>query len=79
MGDKHKALTYFEQSLPILESLNDKSGVMTTLTNIAASYKALGESRKASDLSKRAKKLGKELHDEAKKIKRARKDKIKGR
>ncbi len=47
LGEKHKALAYFDQALPLLRQVGDKGGEATTLNNIGAVYSNLGEKQKA--------------------------------
>ncbi len=35
LGEKRRALAFFEQSLPLLEALDDKGGMAITLGNIS--------------------------------------------
>ena len=48
LGEKGKALEYYEQALPLIHQVGDHwGGEATTLCNIGAVYDALGEKRKA--------------------------------
>jgi len=47
LGDKHKALTYYEQALPLRRAVGDRGGEATTLNNIGMVYRALGDNQKA--------------------------------
>ena len=47
MGEQQKALSYFNQALPLFRSVGDKSGEACTFHNIGAVYSDLGEKQKA--------------------------------
>ncbi len=47
LGEKHKALQFFNQALPILRALGNKYGEAITLNNIGLAYDALGKKQKA--------------------------------
>jgi CHAT domain-containing protein len=47
LGEKTKALEYYNQALPILRDVGDGSGEATTLNNMGVVYDALGEKTKA--------------------------------
>ena len=47
LGEKQKALDYYEQALPLYRQVGDKGGEATTLNNIGVVYDALGEKQKA--------------------------------
>ncbi|MEA5551684.1 CHAT domain-containing tetratricopeptide repeat protein, partial [Anabaena cylindrica UHCC 0172] len=47
LGEKQKALEYFNQALPLQSAVGDRGGVATTLSNIGAVYDDLGEKQKA--------------------------------
>ncbi|GET37560.1 CHAT domain-containing tetratricopeptide repeat protein [Microseira wollei] len=49
LGEKQKALDYFNQSLPLWRAVGSKSGVAITLYSIGRVYEALGEKQKALD------------------------------
>ena len=49
LGEKQKALEYFNQALPILRAVGDRSGEATNLNNIGHVYFYLGEKQKALD------------------------------
>jgi hypothetical protein len=70
LKDKRRAITYFEQALPLYEQVEDKVGQVTTLSNLAGLYKAIGEQRTSNTFAQRAKALGKKVKDEAKRAKR---------
>ncbi|MFM6267596.1 MAG: tetratricopeptide repeat protein, partial [Dolichospermum sp.] len=43
VGEKQKALDYYNQALPIYRAVGNRSGEATTLNNIGLVYNALGE------------------------------------
>jgi CHAT domain-containing protein len=47
LGEKQKALEYYNQSLPLSRAVGDRSGEATTLNNIGRVYDDLGEKQKA--------------------------------
>ncbi|MBD2391263.1 tetratricopeptide repeat protein [Aphanizomenon flos-aquae NRERC-008] len=47
LGEKQKALDYYNQALPIRRAVGDRGGEATTLNNIGAVYDDLGEKQKA--------------------------------
>jgi CHAT domain-containing protein/Tfp pilus assembly protein PilF len=47
LGEKQKALDFYNQALPILRAVGDRGGEATTLNNIGAVYDDLGEKQKA--------------------------------
>ncbi|TAG86603.1 MAG: CHAT domain-containing protein, partial [Oscillatoriales cyanobacterium] len=47
LGEKQKALQYYNQSLPLSRAISNRSGEALTLNNIGAIYSALGEKQKA--------------------------------
>ena len=47
LGDKQKALAYYEQALPLSRQVGDKGGEATTLNNLGGVYDALGDKQKA--------------------------------
>ena len=49
LGDKRKALDFYEQALPLRRQVGDRGGEATTLNNIGGVYSALGDKRKALD------------------------------
>lgn len=54
LGDKGKALEFYQQALPIRREVGDRGGEGTTLNNIGLVWDALGEKRKALDYYERA-------------------------
>ena len=49
LGEKQKALDFYNQALPILRAVGDRGVEATTLNNIGRVYDALGEKQKALD------------------------------
>jgi CHAT domain-containing protein/tetratricopeptide (TPR) repeat protein len=49
LGEKQKALDYYQQALPLRRAVGDRAGEATTLNNIGVVYDALGEKQKALD------------------------------
>jgi CHAT domain-containing protein/Tfp pilus assembly protein PilF len=49
IGDHGEALRYYEQSLLIIKSVNDRKSESNVLNDIAVAYKYLGENQKALD------------------------------
>ena len=49
LGEKQKALDYYNQALPIARAVGDRSLEATTLRNIGWAYDSLGEKQKALD------------------------------
>ena len=47
LGEKQKALQFYNQALPLRRAVGDRGGQATTLTNIGAVYNDLGEKQKA--------------------------------
>jgi tetratricopeptide (TPR) repeat protein len=47
LGEKQKALVFYNQALPIRRAVGDRGGEATTLNNIGAVYDDLGEKQKA--------------------------------
>ena len=54
LGDKRKALDFYEQALPLRRQVGDRGGEATTLNNIGSVYSALGDKRKALDFYEQA-------------------------
>jgi CHAT domain-containing protein/Tfp pilus assembly protein PilF len=54
LGEKQKALDYYQQALPLRRAVGDRSGEAVTLINIGAVYSALGEKQKALDYYQQA-------------------------
>src|SRR5262249_25379252 len=49
LGEKQKALDYYNQSLPLTRAVGDRRGEAITLNNIGRVYNSLGEKQKALD------------------------------
>ncbi|MGD1804416.1 tetratricopeptide repeat protein, partial [Dapis sp. BLCC M126] len=49
LGEKQKALDYYNQALPIIRQVGDPRGEAMTLSNIGDTYNSLGEKQKALD------------------------------
>jgi tetratricopeptide (TPR) repeat protein len=54
LGEKQKALDYFNQALPLRRATGNKAGEAVTLNNIGLVYDALGEKQKALDFLNQA-------------------------
>ncbi|MEH1966037.1 CHAT domain-containing protein, partial [Nostoc sp.] len=54
LGEKQKALDFYNQALPLTRAVGDRSGEAVTLSNIGAVYDALGEKQKALDFYNQA-------------------------
>ena len=54
LGEKQKALDFYNQALPILRAVGDRGGEATTLNNIGGVYDDLGEKQKALDFYNQA-------------------------
>jgi tetratricopeptide (TPR) repeat protein len=65
LGEKAKALAYYEQALPLWRQVEDKKGEAATLTNIGAVYSALGEKEKALAYYEQALPLRRQVGDKA--------------
>ena len=54
LGEKRKALQYFNEALPLYRAVENKGGEAITLNNIAEVYSNLGEKQKALQLFNQA-------------------------
>ncbi|MEL6164558.1 MAG: tetratricopeptide repeat protein, partial [Cyanobacteria bacterium J06628_3] len=54
LGEKQKALQFYNQALPLLRAVGDKAGEATILNNIGIVYSDLGEKHKALSLLNQA-------------------------
>jgi CHAT domain-containing protein/Tfp pilus assembly protein PilF len=54
LGEKDKALDFYNQALPILQGTKDSVGIATTLNNIGLVHDSLGDKQKALDYYNRA-------------------------
>jgi tetratricopeptide (TPR) repeat protein len=43
LGEKQKALEFYNQALPLFRAVGDREGEATTLNNISRVYNSLGE------------------------------------
>ena len=50
LGERQRALEYYQQALPILREVGDRAGEATTLNNIGAVYDGLGDRAAALEL-----------------------------
>ncbi len=65
LGEKRKALDYYEQALPVLRELGDRAGEATTLNNIGMVWDDLGEKHKALDYYQQALPIRRAVGDRA--------------
>jgi len=63
LGEKRKALDYYEQALPLRRAVGDRGGEATTLNNIGGAWDELGEKRKALDFYEQALSLYRDVGD----------------
>ncbi|MDD1428645.1 CHAT domain-containing protein, partial [Dolichospermum sp. ST_sed9] len=49
LGEKQKALDFYDQALPLIRAVDDRGGEADTLNNIGAVYSDLGKKQKALD------------------------------
>ena len=63
LGEKQKALDYYNQALPIVRPVGDRSGEARTLNNIGAVYDSLGEKQKALDFYNQALRIERAVGD----------------
>ncbi len=54
LGEKQKALSFYNQALPLVRAVGDRRGEATTLNNIGQFYSDLGEKQKALSLLNQA-------------------------
>jgi CHAT domain-containing protein len=54
LGEKQKALDFYNQALPLFRAVGDRGGEATTLNNIGLVYDDLGEKQKALDFYNQA-------------------------
>ncbi len=54
LGEKQKALDYYNQALPIVRLLGNRAGEAGTLSNIGAVYDSIGEKQRALDFYNQA-------------------------
>ena len=65
LGERQKALDYYEQALPIREAVGDRRGVAQTLNNIGRVYDSLGERQKALNYYEQALPIREAVGDKA--------------
>ena len=65
LGDRQRALDYFEQALPILREVGDRAGEAVTLNNIGAVYDGLGDRQRALEYYGQALPIMREVGDRA--------------
>ena len=63
LGDKRKALDFYEQALPLMRQVGDRAGEARTLNNIGVVYTALGDKHKALDFYEQALLLHRQVGD----------------
>ena len=66
LGDKKKALEYFNQALPLHKSIGNRAGELTSLFSISMSYQYIGDFKKSLTFAEQAGTLARELGDHAK-------------
>ncbi|MEB3831876.1 tetratricopeptide repeat protein, partial [Phormidium sp. CCY1219] len=54
IGQPQKALDYYQQALPIMQEVEDRSGEATTLNNIGLVYSDIGQPQEALDYYQQA-------------------------
>ena len=65
LGEKQKALDYYQQALPLSQTVGDHAGEAVSLHNIGFVYHALGEKQKALDYYQQSLSLQKAVGDRA--------------
>lgn len=65
LGDKKKALEYFNQALPLHKSIGNRPGELTSLINISMAYQYMGDYKKSLTFTEQAAALATELGDHA--------------
>ncbi|MBS1251099.1 MAG: Regulatory protein AfsR [Anaerolineales bacterium] len=65
LGEKQKALDFYNQALPIWHQVSDRAGEATTLNNIGRVYTALGEKQQALDYYNQALPIRRQVGDRA--------------
>ncbi|NJM22617.1 MAG: CHAT domain-containing protein, partial [Richelia sp. SM1_7_0] len=63
LGEKQKALEFYDQALPLRRAVGDRSGEANTLNNIGAVYSGLGEKQKALEYYNQALPLSRAVSD----------------
>ncbi|MBW4497169.1 MAG: CHAT domain-containing protein [Oscillatoria princeps RMCB-10] len=54
LGEKQKALEFYNQALPLIRAVGDREGEATTLNNIGGVYNSLGEKQQALEFLNQA-------------------------
>jgi len=65
LGDKKKALEYFDQALPLHKSIGNRPGELYTINGMAKAHQYMGDFEKALSLSEQAITIAKEIGDHA--------------
>jgi CHAT domain-containing protein/Tfp pilus assembly protein PilF len=65
LGQKQKALEYYEKALPIHKAMGNRPGEATTLNNIGLVYDDLGQKQRALEFYQKALPIRKEVGDRA--------------
>jgi tetratricopeptide (TPR) repeat protein len=65
LGQREKALDFYNRALPIWEEVGDRAGLAITLNNIGPVYDSLGQREKALDFYNRALPIWEEVGDRA--------------
>ena len=65
LGDRQRALDYYQQALPIRREVGDRAGEATTLNNIGHVYDGLGDRQRALDYYQQALPIRREVGDRA--------------
>ena len=65
LGDKKKALAFYNQALPLQRDVGDRAGEATTLNNIGLVYSSLGDKKKALAFYNQALPLRRDVGDRA--------------
>jgi tetratricopeptide (TPR) repeat protein len=63
IGNKDKALKYYEDSLRIMEEISDKAGIATSYNNIGGIYSNIGDKDKALKCYEDSLRIRKEIGD----------------
>jgi CHAT domain-containing protein/tetratricopeptide (TPR) repeat protein len=66
LGDKRKALEYFNQALPLHKSIGDRAGELASTVNISMAYQYMGDFQQALAIAEQASAIAEELGDFAK-------------
>jgi tetratricopeptide (TPR) repeat protein len=63
LGDKKQALDFYQQALPILRDVGNRSVEATTLNNIGLVYRSLGDKQQALDHFEQALPISRDVGD----------------